>query len=262
MESRISMLFFLGVLLTGHSFAQVQTDCTTNGTSSNGNINATTNCTSTDTGAAQAERNRENAEGSQAMGNALGTGLAAVIVRHKEKKELKKYCDQHPGEKWVWKQADGSVTSSGICPGQMRFDVARQLYARSLQAELAKAGVAGYAKFDGDVLTVHSERASMMRFHANTSDEKFLPWFRTMNVKTYIYTNDADQRFEFDVVHNREVTTDTTAVADTPQSVTQQKQGQQAIEKQIHPQTVKDIQSVTPTTATPAAMVTPAAPPN
>jgi hypothetical protein len=100
----------------------------------------------------------------------------------------------------------------------MRFDVARQLYVKNLQAGFATAGVAGYAKFDGDVLTVHSERASLMRFHAITSDEKFLPSFRTMNVKTLIYTNDAGQRFEFDVVHNREVTTDSTAAAAPPRA--------------------------------------------
>jgi hypothetical protein len=120
----------------------------------------------------------------------------------------------------------------------MRFDVARRLFTGSLQAEFAKAGVAGYAKFDGDVLTVHSERASLMRFHGITSDEKFLPWFRTMNVKTYIYTNDADKTFKFDVANNREVTTDTTAVAGTPQTVS------------------------TPTMATPAATVAPVAPPH
>jgi hypothetical protein len=75
---------FLGVLLTGYSLAQVQTDCSTNGTSSNGNINATTNCTSTDTGAAVAERNRQNAEAGQAMGNAIGVGIAAAIQNHRE----------------------------------------------------------------------------------------------------------------------------------------------------------------------------------
>lgn len=64
------MLMFLGVLLTGHSFAEVETDCTTDGKSSNGQINATTNCTSTDTGAAQAERNKQNDEALSTMGNA------------------------------------------------------------------------------------------------------------------------------------------------------------------------------------------------
>jgi hypothetical protein len=93
------MLIFLGVLLTGYSLAQVQTNCSTNGTSSGGQINATTNCTSTDTGAAVAERNRENAEAGQAMGNALGTGLAAAIQNHRnhpdnhhDKKVHKRLC--------------------------------------------------------------------------------------------------------------------------------------------------------------------------
>jgi hypothetical protein len=219
MKNRIALLIFLGVVLAGYSLAQMQTDCSTNGTSSNGQINATTYCRSTDTGgaaAAQAERNRQSAEAGQGMGKALGTRLAAVRLQHEEKKELKKewqqtgaYCDQHPGENWGRTSPDGRVTSSGVCPGQMRFDVARRVYTGALQAEFAKAGVAGYTKFDGDVVTVHSERASLMRFHAITYDEKFLPWFRTMNVKTYIYTNDADKTFKFDVASNREVTTDT-----------------------------------------------------
>lgn len=246
MKNRISMLMFLGVLLSGYSLAQVQTDCSTSGTSSGGQVNATTNCTSTDTGAATAERDRRNAEAGKDMGEALGTGLAGVILRHKEKKELKRqeeireakfeaYCDQHPGENWAWR-TNGKVTSSGVCPGQMPFDLARRLYMRREQEAFAKAGVAGYAKFDGDVLTVHSERASLMRFHAHINDEKYLALLRTVNVKTYIYTNDADQTFKFDVANNREVTTDTTAVGGTPQPV------------------------AAPAT-TPAATVAPAAPP-
>src|ERR1019366_2982200 len=97
MKSRISMLMFLGVLLTGCSLAQVQTDCSTSGTSSNGNINATTNCTSTDTGAAVAERNRQNAEAGQAMGNALGTGLAAAIRNHRDSKIKKAHNEWSDG---------------------------------------------------------------------------------------------------------------------------------------------------------------------
>jgi hypothetical protein len=272
MKSRISMLMFLAVLLTGHSMAQVETHCSTDGTSGDGRISTSTNCTSTDVGAEQrrqeaiqAERDRQNAE---AWAN-VGNGISDLMLRHQVKKGIEKYCAQHQGEPWTW-QVNGQALS-GTCPGQMPVDVARQRFTKGVQAEFAKGGVAGYAKFDGDVLTIHSERASLMRFHAAINDENRLARFRTMDVKTYIYTNDADQRFEFDVVHNREVTTDTTAVAGTTQSVTQQKQDQQAIEKQIHPQTARDIQSgtagtpqsvATPTTATPAATVTPAAPPN
>jgi hypothetical protein len=273
MKSRISMLMFLGVLLTGHSMAQVETHCSTDGTSGDGRISTSTNCTSTDVGAEQrrqeaiqAERDRQNAE---AWAN-VGNGISDLILRHQVKKGIEKYCAQHPGEPSSW-QENGQVVWRGTCPGQMPFDVARQIYKKSVQAAVAKDGIARYSTFDGDVLTDHSERASLMRFHLLINDEKRLASFRTMHLKTFIYTNDADQRFEFDVVHNREVTTDATAAAGTPQSVTQQKQDQSAIEKQVHPQTVKDIQAGAagnpqsvgaPTTATPPATVTPAAPPN
>src|SRR5271170_881592 len=69
MKSRISMLMFLAVLVTGHSLAQVETHCSTDGTSGDGRISTSTNCTSTDIGAEQrrqeaiqAERDRQNAE--------------------------------------------------------------------------------------------------------------------------------------------------------------------------------------------------------
>jgi len=123
MKNRVAILMFLGVLLTGCSLAQVQTDCSTSGTSSNGNINATTNCTSTDTGAAVAERNRQNAEAGQAMGNALGTGLAAVIQNHRAQHFVKKFCKQNgPGATW-WYQFQGQPQITGTCGDS---DVARR----------------------------------------------------------------------------------------------------------------------------------------
>ena len=112
MKNRISMLMFLGVVLTGYSLAQVQTDCSTNGTSSNGNINATTNCTSTDTGAAVAERNRQNAEAGQAMGNAIGVGIAAAIQNHRN------HPDNHHDKK-VHKQ----LCREGVLPDDSCTDV-------------------------------------------------------------------------------------------------------------------------------------------
>jgi hypothetical protein len=237
MKNLISMLMFFGVLLTGYSLAQVETRCSTSGTSSNGNIDATTNCTSTDVGAErqrqeaiQAERDRQNAE---AWAN-VGNGISDLILRHQVKKGIEKYCDQHQGEPWTW-QVNGQALS-GTCPGQMPVDVARRLYAKRVQAAVAKDGIARYSSFDGDVLTDHSERASLMRFHLLISDEARLASFRTMHVKTFIYTNDADQTFKFDVTNNRELTASTTAAAGTHQSVS------------------------APTTTTPAAAVAPATP--
>jgi hypothetical protein len=125
MKSRISMLMFLGVLLTGCSLAQVRTDCSTNGTSSGGQINATTNCTSTDTGAAVAERNRQNAEAGQAMGNAIGVGIAAAIQNHRNHRDKKVHRhtdivgrDEAAAQSWHTParcSADGFVWHDGGC---------------------------------------------------------------------------------------------------------------------------------------------------
>jgi hypothetical protein len=100
-----------------------------------------------------------------------------------------------------------------------------------------KDGKVAYTEAKGDTMITHSERASAMRFHANMANQPFLSKLQSAGFSTYIYTNDADLHFEFDITHNREITADGTAVAGTPQSV------------------------ATPTT-TPAATVPPAAPPH
>jgi hypothetical protein len=235
------MLMFLGVLLTGYCLAQVQTDCSTNGTSSNGDINATTTCTSTDTGAEQrrqeaiqAERDRQNAE---AWAN-VGNGISNLMLRHQVKKGIEKYCDQHQGEPWTW-QVNGQALS-GTCPGTYVWTKARVVDAMNASHRRAnnKDGKVAYTEAKGDTVITHSERASAMRFHADMANQPFLSRFQSAGFSTYIYTNDADQTFKFDVANNREVTTDTTAVAGTHQSV------------------------ATPTTTTPAATVAPSAPPH
>ena len=234
------MLMFLGVLLTGCSLAQVETRCSTSGTSSNGQISTSTDCTSTDVGAEQrrqeaiqAERDRQNAE---AWAN-LGNGISDLMLRHQVKKGIEKYCGQHQGEPWTW-QVNGQALS-GTCPGTYVWTKARVVDAMNASHRRAndKDGKVAYTEAKGDTVITHSERASAMRFHADMANQPFLSRFQSAGFSTYIYTNDADQRFEFDLVHNREVTTDTTAVAGTPQSVT------------------------TAPTATPAATVAPAAPP-
>lgn len=82
----IIIALFVGVIAAN---AQVQTNCTIYGN--------TANCTSTDTGAAIAERNRENAAAGEAMGKAIGTGIRAAVQHHREKKAEKearrRYCD-------------------------------------------------------------------------------------------------------------------------------------------------------------------------
>ena len=56
----------------------------------------------------------------------------------------------------------------------------------------------GYAEVSDDTLTIHSERASAMRFRMILASRE-LSMIRRAGIATYIYTNDADQSFVYDV---------------------------------------------------------------
>jgi hypothetical protein len=195
-----------------------QTTTTNTDCSLNGNM---ANCTSTSTSdAAQiAQQQAQQAERDKQLndaGSAIGVGISNAILRHKVKKGVEKYCEQHPGETWTW-QVEGQALS-GVCPGELPVALARQQFIDGQRRAFIKNGVAGYAEFKGDTLIIHSERASAIRFHARVSDVKSLPLFHSMNVNTYIYTNDADQRFEFDIAHNHEVASESIARRMEPSS--------------------------------------------
>jgi hypothetical protein len=108
----------LGILLfTSHVQCQqtttTNTDCNLYGNTANCNSTSTT----TDTGAQQAERNREAYETGQKIGTALGQGMAGAMQAHSFSKGLRKYCDAHPGQEWAYySRADGHKLSSGHCP--------------------------------------------------------------------------------------------------------------------------------------------------
>jgi hypothetical protein len=151
------------------------TDCTINGN--------TANCTSTSTSDAariaqqqvqQAERDRQFNE----MGSAIGARIGNAMLRHKVRKGVETYCDQHPGEPWTW-QVNGQPLS-GMCPGELPLPLGRQRFIERQRQAFMKNGVAGYAEFSGDTLIVHSERASAMRFHANIADVHMLAAIRTV----------------------------------------------------------------------------------
>ena len=59
-------------------------------------------------------------------------------------------------------------------------------------------GIVGYAELSGDKLTVHSERASAMRFQMILASRQ-ISMVRRAGIATYVYTNDADQNFVYDV---------------------------------------------------------------
>ena len=63
-----------------------------------------------------------------------------------------------------------------------------------------------YAEIVGDTLIIHSERASSLRFHTLLANPTFTNQLQQMRFVTFVYTNDADQKFEYDVSNNAVVT--------------------------------------------------------
>lgn len=74
----------------------------------------------------------------------------------------------------------------------------RQRLVKGINAEFQRGGVMGYAEVSDDTLTIHSERASAMRFRMILASRE-LSMIRRAGIATYIYTNDADQSFVYDV---------------------------------------------------------------
>jgi hypothetical protein len=75
---------------------------------------------------------------------------------------------------------------------------ARQRLVRGINAQFQKGGIMGYAELSGDDLTVHSERASAMRFRMILASRE-LSMIRRAGITTFCYTNDADQNLVYDV---------------------------------------------------------------
>lgn len=202
MKSRIAVLMVLGVLVTGHSFAQVETHCSTSGTSNSGQINSSTDCTSTDTGAAQAERTKQNDEAMSTMGNAMGVLIGRSVQAHHYKKEIKKYCSEHPGEDWFSRNAADAIVDRGTCPGDINPAIARTDLINNFNRDFKKNGVAGYAEIVGDTFMLHSERASGIRFKMVLQEpvgQSRLKMMKGAGITTYVYTNDADVNLSYDL---------------------------------------------------------------
>ncbi len=91
-----------------------------------------------------------------------------------------------------------SSTPAGIAKGS-DHPSAQGLLLRVINASFAKEGVTGYGEISGDKLIIHSERASAMRFHATLANERLMSMMQEANIATYVYTNDSDQNFVYDV---------------------------------------------------------------
>jgi hypothetical protein len=212
---RLAMLVVLSFALRHSARAQTtttNTDCTING--------STANCTSTSTddsaqrqaqAAAQAEKDRQAEELGKSAGNAMGGLVGLAMRKHAIGKQYKAYCNQHPGESWARRDAKGTVLDQGTCPGTL----SRQQVIDSMNKSFLAQNVVGYAEVSGDTLIDHSERASEMRFHM-LLNQQMLDTMHTINIKTFVYTNDKDQKYMYDVVTGHVVSPSTPAGATSP----------------------------------------------
>jgi len=227
------------------------TNCTMNGN--------TANCTSTSTDDSaairaqqerQAEQDKANEQLGAAVGNAMGRGILAMRDRHKfnsyckqhagepytrtwpdgRKEEgtcpgtlvgIENYCKQHTGEPYIWSWPDGRK-QEGTCPGTLV--VTKEKLVESANASFIAQKVVGYAESSEDTFTIHSERASDMRFHMLIANKQGMEHFRMAGIKTLVYTNDTDQRFTYDLAAGHVVTPGVPAVvpAPTPSATTEE----------------------------------------
>jgi hypothetical protein len=136
------------------------------------------------------------------------------------KKDIKKYCEQHQGEPWNW-QVNGQ-NLSGTCPGEISQATAQKLIINASAESFKKSGVAGYAEIVGDRLTVHSERASAIRFKMllhDPANQGRLKMIAQAGIATYVYTNDADVNLTYDVKSGQILTAPTEPAEQTAPSL-------------------------------------------
>jgi hypothetical protein len=75
----------------------------------------------------------------------------------------------------------------------------RQRLVDGINAVFQKDGVVGYTDVSEDKLTVHSERASAMRFHAILASKWEISMMQRAGIETFAYTDDTAQNFAYDV---------------------------------------------------------------
>ena len=209
----IGMLFLLATTATFAQTVTTTTNCTVNGSGNSASVN----CTSTDDAAqqkaiadAQAAQKKSNDEMFAHMGN----GVSNLILRAKINKSIRQYCDQHQGEPWTNGQ------NSGVCPGELSQAAARSGLFIYYTDGFKKTGVAGYAEIVGDRLTVHSERASAMRFNMilhDPANQRLVELIKQAGIMTYVYTNDADVNLTYDMKSSQILTAPTEPAAQTAQ---------------------------------------------
>jgi hypothetical protein len=81
----------------------------------------------------------------------------------------------------------------------------RQKLANGINTSFENAGVMGYAEISSDKITVHYKGASALRFQMILAVQGGLSMARRAGITTYIFTNDADQNFQYDLQAGRVV---------------------------------------------------------
>lgn len=89
-------------------------------------------------------------------------------------------------------------------PETIQSPADRQKLIDAINASFKQEHVAGYAEIVNDCLIVHSERASIIRFHQAIADKRLADLLKKTGIVTYTLTNDADQRFSYDVKTGKE----------------------------------------------------------
>jgi hypothetical protein len=92
-----------------------------------------------------------------------------------------------------------SQTTAEPSANSSNQSAAREMLLKTFNASFAREGVAGYAEISGDKLLVHSERATEMRFHMQVANQRLIAMMQQAGIATYLYTNDADQHFAYDL---------------------------------------------------------------
>ncbi len=181
MRKLMVLTFAIAVAPFSSMHAQTtHTNCSINGDSAN--------CTSTTDDSAQ-RRQKQAEELGKSLGDLAGAAIAQAMRPSPLTKQEKAYCKSFPNG-----QRDA-------CAARVQ---GRDQLVASWNQGFTTRNIAGYVELSGDTFTVHSEQVSAMRFHmvylGSTN------YFRQIGIKTFIYTNDDDQRYVYDVTAGHQVT--------------------------------------------------------
>jgi hypothetical protein len=154
----IGILFFAAVGAAGQTTTP-DSNCSINSTGAN---TASADCTSTTYTPPQPVPLDQDPsyKAGQQLGKGIGNLGTALIVNHKRAKMIKEYCATHPGEDYGQKDANGTFTKLGTCPGSIPVARRQQILIEVVKADSAKSGVAKFAEIKATPMSyIQSARA-------------------------------------------------------------------------------------------------------